>query len=95
MTRGATLVPGPGRATAGAAPATGGVRSPVQAYDGLVAKLLLWAVGSLLLGVVLGVLGGLLRRRPVPEVTSYVAPPVAEGRTAVGPHREVLRAAPV
>lgn len=53
---------------------------------------MLWAVGALVLGVLLGVAGGLLRRRPVPESTSYVPPPTADDRTAVGPHRAVLRA---
>jgi hypothetical protein len=54
---------------------------------------MLWGVGALALGVLLGMIGGLLRRRPVPEVTAYVAPQPADGLTAVGPHRSVVRAA--
>lgn len=56
------------------------------------AKWVLWALGALLVGAALGVLGGLLRRRPTPEVTSYLPPEPARGPTAVGPHRAVLRA---
>jgi hypothetical protein len=52
----------------------------------------LWAVAVLLLGIALGWVGGLVRRRPVPEVTAYLAPESASGPTAVGPHRSVLRA---
>ncbi len=52
----------------------------------------LWAVAVLLLGIALGWVGGLVRRRPVPEVTTYLAPESASGPTAVGPHRSVLRA---
>jgi hypothetical protein len=44
------------------------------------------------LGVLLGGLGGLLRRRAVPEAVRYVPPTPARGSTAVGPHRAVLRA---
>lgn len=50
------------------------------------------ALGAFVLGVVAGVIAGLLRRRPTPETTSYLAPPPADGPTAVGPHRAVLRA---
>jgi hypothetical protein len=50
------------------------------------------ALGALLLGVVLGIAAGLVRRRPTPEVTSYLAPPAADGPSAIGPHRAVLRA---
>lgn len=53
---------------------------------------MLWAAAVLLLGIVLGWVGGLVRRRPVPEVTTYLAPESASGATAVGPHRSVLRA---
>jgi len=56
-----------------------------------VVKWLLWAVGALAVGVLIGMAGGLLRRRPVPEVTAYVAPKAADGLTAVGPHRAVVR----
>lgn len=55
-------------------------------------KWVLWAVGALLAGVWAGALYALLRRRPVPEVTSYVAPQPAQGPTAMGPHRAVIRA---
>lgn len=56
------------------------------------ARALLWAGVGAVVGSGLGVLAGLLRRRPVPDVISYVAPAPAEGPTAVGPHRAVLRA---
>lgn len=55
-------------------------------------RLAVWGLGSLLLGVALGVAGGLVRRRRVPESTSYMAPGTADGLRAVGPHRAVLRA---
>jgi hypothetical protein len=57
-----------------------------------VLKLVLWALGALLTGVVAGALYGVLRQRPVPEVTSYVAPQPASGPTAMGPHRAVISA---
>lgn len=76
---------------ASAAEAQGWEGSPGQAYDGSVVRWILWVVGALALGVLLGMVGGLLRRRPVPEVTAYVAPQPADGPTAVGPHRKVVR----
>jgi hypothetical protein len=61
-----------------------------------VARALLSALLTVLVGLVAGfaagVLAGLLRRRPVPDAISYVAPTPAQGPTAVGPHRAVLRA---
>ena len=53
---------------------------------------LLWALGALLAGMVAGLVIGLVRRRPVPESTTYLAPRTADGPHAVGPHRAVLRA---
>jgi uncharacterized membrane protein len=64
----------------------------VCSYDDRVLRVLLWGLLATVLGIVLGVVGGLLRRRPVPDTVSYVAPPPASGPTAVGPHRAVLRA---
>jgi hypothetical protein len=54
--------------------------------------MMLWGLVATVLGVLLGALGGLLRRRQVPEGISYVAPTPPRGTTAVGPHRAVLRA---
>lgn len=50
------------------------------------------ALAGFVAGVVVGVLAGLLRRRPVPEVTSYLPPTPALGPTAVGPHAAVVTA---
>jgi hypothetical protein len=56
-----------------------------------VLKWVLAGLGALLLGVWAGAWYALLRRRPVPEVTSYVAPQPAPGPTAMGPHRAVIK----
>jgi len=57
-----------------------------------VGRYLGWAALGLLLGILAGAAGGLLRRRPVPETITYVPPRPADGPTATGPHREVRRA---